>query len=109
MNFYPTKGNFIGVVGNFASSGLVRHFRNIMRLSAVNVEVLAPSFLIGVDFSDHMNYWKFGYHAIMITDTSFYRNQNYHSRSDTIDTLNFAKMKEVVKGVYWALINLDAK
>jgi len=108
--FYPSKGSFIGVVGNFASFGLVRHFRNTMRLSAVDVESLsAPFFLIGVDFSDHMNYWKFGYHAIMITDTSFYRNPNYHSRSDTIDTLNFAKMKEVVKGVYWALINLDAK
>jgi hypothetical protein len=87
--FYPSKGNFIGVVGNFASSGLVRHFKTTMRLSSVDVESLsAPSFLIGVDFSDHMNYWKFGYHAIMITDTSFYRNPNYHSRSDTIDTLN---------------------
>jgi Zn-dependent M28 family amino/carboxypeptidase len=108
--FYPSKGNFIGVVGNFASSGLVRHFRNTMRLSSVDVESLsAPSFLIGVDFSDHMNYWKFGYHAIMITDTSFYRNPNYHSGSDTIDTLNFARMKEVVKGVYRALINLDSK
>lgn len=108
--FYPSKGNFIGVVGNFASSGLVRHFRNIMSLSAVDVEGLsAPSILIGVDFSDHMNYWKFGYHAIMITDTSFYRNPNYHSESDTIDTLNFNRMKEVVKGVYWALINLDHK
>lgn len=108
--FYPSTGNYIGVVGNFASSGLVRHFRNTVKLSSVDVESLrAPSFLIGVDFSDHMNYWKFGYRAIMITDTSFYRNPNYHSRSDTIDTLNFDKMKEVIKGIYWALINLDAK
>jgi len=95
-------------VGNFASSGLIRHFRDVMKLVAVDVESLkAPSFLIGVDFSDHMNYWKFGYPAIMITDTAFYRNPNYHSESDTIETLNFDKMKEVVKGVYWALINLE--
>ncbi|MBS1114940.1 MAG: peptidase [Nitrospirae bacterium] len=106
--FYPSKGNFIGVVGNFASSGLIRHFRNVMKLAAVDVESLkAPSFLIGVDFSDHMNYWKFGYPAIMITDTAFYRNPNYHSESDTVDTLNFDKMKEVVKGLYWALVNLE--
>ena len=26
--FYPSKGNFIGVVGNFASSRLVRHVRD---------------------------------------------------------------------------------
>ena len=65
--------------------------------------------LIGVDFSDHMNYWKFGYPAIMLTDTAFYRNPNYHSESDTIDTLNFDKMKEVIKGVYWALVNLESE
>lgn len=108
--FYPSKGNFIGVVGNFSSSALIKHFRNTMKLAAIDVESLkAPSFLIGVDFSDHMNYWKFGYHAIMITDTAFYRNPNYHSKSDTIDTLNFDKIKEVVKGLYWAIINLESE
>jgi Zn-dependent M28 family amino/carboxypeptidase len=107
--FYPTKADFIGVIGNFSSSALNRHFKNTMKLTAIAVESLkAPACLIGVDFSDHMNYWKFGYPAIMITDTAFYRNLNYHSVSDTIETLNFDKMKEVVKGVYWALINLEA-
>ena len=102
--FYPSKGNFIGVVGNFSGSAFFRHFRDTMKLAAIDVEGLrAPSFLIGVDFSDHLNYWRFGYPAIMITDTSFYRNPHYHSASDTIDTLDFDKMKEVVKGVYWAL------
>jgi Peptidase family M28 len=108
--FYPTKADFIGVVGNFSSSKLIKHFKNTMNLTALAVESLkAPSCLIGVDFSDHMNYWKFRYPAIMLTDTAFYRNFNYHSVSDTIYTLNFDKMKEVVKGVYWALINLEAR
>jgi hypothetical protein len=108
--FYPSTGNFIGVVGNFASSGLIRHFSKTMKLSGIDVESLkAPSWLIGVDFSDHLNYWKFGYPAVMITDTAFYRNPNYHSQSDTIDTLNFDKMTEVIKGVYWALINLGVR
>jgi len=107
--FYPTKADYIGVVGNFSSSALNRHFKNSMKLTALDVESLkAPACLIGVDFSDHMNYWKFGYPAIMLTDTAFYRNLNYHSVSDTIYTLNFDRMKEVVKGVYWALINLKA-
>ena len=106
--FYPTKADFIGVVGNFSSSALIRHFKNAMKLTPIAVESLkAPAFVIGIDFSDHMNYWKFGYPAIMLTDTAFYRNFNYHSVSDTINTLNFDKMKEVVKGVYWALINLE--
>ena len=106
--FYPSKGNFIGVVGNFASSGLVRQVRDRMRYADIDVESLkAPACLIGVDFSDHRNYWKFGYPAVMITDTAFYRNPHYHSASDTIETLNFSKMQEVVRGLYLALINLD--
>ena len=28
--------------------------------------------------SDHGNYWLAGYSAVMITDTSFFRNKNYH-------------------------------
>jgi len=61
----------------------------------------------GVDFSDHRNYWKFGYDAVMVTDTAFYRNKNYHESSDTMDTLSFSKMREVVKGVCWALLNIN--
>ena len=42
----------------------------------------------------------------MITDTAFYRNPNYHQPSDVIETLDFVKMQAVVKGLYWALMNL---
>jgi Zn-dependent M28 family amino/carboxypeptidase len=104
--FYPTRGDFIGVVGNFSSHKLVGHFRGALELAAVDVESLkAPAFLPGVDFSDHLSFWKFGYPAVMITDTAFYRNPNYHEASDVIDTLDFVKMQAVVKGLYWALIN----
>ncbi len=107
---YPSTGNFIAVVGNYKSSELVNHFQESMMLTSINVESLkAPSFLTGVDFSDHMNYWKFEHDAIMITDTSFYRNPNYHEVTDTIETLDFEKMAEVIKGVYWALINMNKK
>ncbi len=106
--FYPSTGNFIAVVGNYNSSELVSLFKKKLKLTSIGVESLkAPSFLAGVDFSDHMNYWKFEYDAIMITDTAFYRNKNYHEVTDTIETLNFDKMAEVVKGVYWALINMN--
>jgi hypothetical protein len=42
----------------------------------------------------------------MINDTSFLRNPHYHQTSDTIDTLDFDKMVEVVKGVYGVIVNL---
>jgi hypothetical protein len=33
-----------------------------------------------------------GYPAVMITDTSEYRNPHYHKPSDTIETLDFVRM-----------------
>ena len=104
---YPSVGNFIAVVGNLSSSSLVDEFVLAFRETSLPVESLkAPSFVPGVAFSDHQNYWKFGYPAVMVTDTAFYRNPNYHQVSDTMDTLNFDKMAEVVKGVTWALLNM---
>lgn len=63
----------------------------------------APRFLQGVDFSDHRNYWIFDIPAIMITDTSFYRNKNYHTLEDTYTKLNYQRMKEVVDAVIYFL------
>lgn len=105
--FYPSKGDFIAVVGNFNSNSLVMHFFNNMRQESLKVEkLISPSILPGVDFSDHKNYWKFGYKAIMITDTAFYRNKNYHEVSDTIETINFTKLAEVTNGIYFAVTKL---
>jgi len=104
--FYPDRGNFIGIVGNFASSSLVEQMARHVSAADIPVEILkAPSFVRGVDFSDHRNYWEFGHKAIMVTDTAFFRNPNYHKDTDTMDTLNFDKMKQVVSGVIWGLMN----
>lgn len=105
--FYPDKGNFISIVSNFGSSSLAKQLSRNFKYTSIDAEVLkAPSFITGVDFSDHRNYWKFGFDAVMITDTAFYRNPNYHESSDTMDTLNFKRMKEVVKGICLTLINI---
>jgi len=105
---YPDKANFISVVGNMDQGSLVKHVKNYIKAgSTIPVESLtAPASVPGVDFSDHLNYWKYNFPAVMITNTAFFRNPNYHQDSDTIDTLNFDKMAEVVKGVYWAIIHL---
>jgi hypothetical protein len=44
--------------------------------------------------------------AIMVTNTSFFRNHHYHTEGDTPDTLDFDRMEQVVGGVYKALVNL---
>ena len=56
----------------------------------------APKSLTGVDFSDHRSYWQFGYDALMITDTAFYRNRNYHEPTDTVETIDFKRMAKVI-------------
>jgi hypothetical protein len=66
----------------------------------------APKFLTGTDYSDHLNYWKFGYSAMMITDTSFFRNKNYHQVTDTLETLDLKRMANVIDRIFLSLINL---
>lgn len=100
--WYPNEGNFIAAVSNlnFGSIRSIRKFKQVFTATTnLPCEVLAaPSFIPGLDFSDHRNYWQLGYRAMMITDTAFYRNRNYHEKSDTSETLDFSRMKEVAQG-----------
>ena len=100
--FYPTRGNFVAVVGSLGQRKLIGTVRKHMRgTTDLPVHSLsAPRFVPGVDFSDHLNYWDQGYAAVMITDTAFYRNPNYHAPADTPDTLDYERMAKVVIGVY---------
>ena len=108
--FYPSQGNFIGVVSNMSSGGLKAEFRDSMSNANIPVRSLsAPAGLVGVDFSDHLNYWKFDYDAIMITDTAFYRNKNYHQGTDKLETLDFDKMALVIEGVFYGVFDLVSR
>jgi hypothetical protein len=42
----------------------------------------------------------------MVTDTAFFRNPNYHLPGDTIDTLDFTFMAELVKSLELVLLEL---
>ena len=44
--------------------------------------------------------------ALMITDTAFYRNKNYHEVTDTMETLDLPRMAQVIDAVYEALLRL---
>ncbi|HEV8426576.1 MAG TPA: M28 family peptidase [Pyrinomonadaceae bacterium] len=106
--FYPSTGNFIGVVGRLSEWSLVRRTKAAMR-NATPLPVYsinAPTFIAGVDFSDQLNYWHAGFSALMITDTAFYRNRNYHTAQDTEDKLDYKRMAMVVEGVYAAVSEL---
>lgn len=105
---YGNKGDFITLVKKFGSGDFVNNFTTHFKdANQIKTETFtAPKFVKGTDFSDHLNYWKFGYSALMITDTSFFRNKNYHETTDTLETLDLLRMASVIDGIFLSLIHL---
>jgi len=105
---YPPNGDFIIVVGIQEHEAFNSRVHALMRENAaIDVQVVHfdhPGGLAGM--SDQRNYWRFGYPALMINDTSFVRNPHYHRPTDTIDTLDLPKMTEVVNGAYHAVTGI---
>lgn len=107
---YPSRGDFITVVGRWQDRELARHVKAGIKGSG---GVRACSFtgppILGADLSDHRNYWNEGYPAVMITDTAFIRNPHYHTEFDLPETLDYNRMSAVTDGVFNAICNLEAK
>ena len=80
--FYPSQGNFIAVVGSLSQGGMARRVKRAMigSSSLPVYSINAPRFVPGVDFSDHLSYWKAGYEALMITDTAFFQESQLSHR-----------------------------
>jgi hypothetical protein len=98
---YPARGDFIGVVGRLQDIRATRALKAAMQ-GATPLQVWSISAvpaLVGVDFSDHLSYWRHGYPALMVTDTAFFRNDQYHQAGDTAGRLDYQRMALVVRGV----------
>jgi hypothetical protein len=105
---YPTTGDFIAVAGRLSEISLVRRVKGAM-LSGSDLDVRslnAPQGFPAIDLSDHLSFWRAGYPALLVTDTSFYRNPRYHTGEDTPDTLDYTRMAKVVDGVFRAIVAL---
>ncbi|MFH1823882.1 MAG: M20/M25/M40 family metallo-hydrolase [Candidatus Firestonebacteria bacterium] len=109
--FYPNKGNFIAVIGNFSSGWLVKKvktsFKNNSNFPIESVSTF--DFIPGIDFSDNWSFWKEGFSAVMITDTANFRNPNYHTNKDTFNTLDYYNIAEIVSGFYTVLCEITKK
>lgn len=102
---YPDTGNFIAIVGNFRSTSWTRKITRLFKKGTdLPVESLnAPSIMVGIDFSDHWSFNKFGYPAVMVTDTAFYRTPHYHKISDLPNTLDYVRIGKVIDGLTYAV------
>ena len=109
---YPSKGNFIGIVGNRKSKKFGQSiFQSFKTNEQLPVETLFVPFngriLPDTRLSDHSPFWDAGLFAVMITDTAFFRNPNYHTPQDTFDTLDYFFMAELIKSLLITLKGLS--
>jgi Zn-dependent M28 family amino/carboxypeptidase len=108
----PEFGDFIAVVGNEASRGLVEAFVQAVGLRQIPLPVV-PLVVPGngevvpdTRRSDHAPFWDRGYKAVMVTDTANFRNPNYHRPTDTLETLNMSFAAEVCRAVAAVVVDV---
>jgi len=99
--FYPSEGNFIAFVGNYASRKLVRRsitcFRREVKFPSEGAAL--PGAIPGVGWSDHWSFWQADYPALMVTDTAPFRYPEYHTAQDLPGKLDYDRMTRVVAGL----------
>lgn len=105
---FGDKGDYIALVTKTGGGPFQKKFCSTFKLTNTikSNQYMGLTSMPGIDFSDHLNYWKFNFDAMMITDTSFYRNRNYHSAGDTMETLDLTRMGKVIDGVYITFLAL---
>ncbi len=94
----PSKGNFIAFGSNRDNQQLLDHvvaiFQEQCRFPAIGV----ATDLKAASRSDHASFWWQGYPAIFMSDTSEYRDPNYHRPTDTADQLNYDELARLTEG-----------
>jgi hypothetical protein len=99
--FYPSRGDFIAVVGDRSSAALTRQIVGSFRRHAQfpSEGAALPAWLPGVGWSDQWAFWQQGYPAVMLTDTAPFRYPYYHTADDTPDKVDFDRLARVVAGL----------
>lgn len=107
--FFPKRGNFLAAVGNLASWKLCWQFRRGFKKGSSDMPLFSiclPERINEIRMSDNSSFWDQNYPALMLTDTSFLRNPNYHRSTDTPETLDYPRMTQVTCGIASAVQHL---
>lgn len=97
-------GDFLGLLANGISSkmmnAILRHVEAYvpeLPVTGLNVKLGIEKYFPVLARSDHAPFWTRKIPAVMWTDTSEFRNHNYHRQTDTPDTLNYGFLRRVTR------------
>ncbi len=106
----PTVGDFIAIGTTKKHAPFAKRLEEEMRRAAPGLKTIAPDFLPDLPLappdlmrSDNGPFMWAGLPAVMLTDTSNFRNPNYHRATDTIETIDAERFTLVVKGLAGAI------
>ena len=112
LNFrnYPRTGDFIAFLSNMASAPFLKQ---LISLTEYNNTVFYEQLVVPGKgrmlpisrLSDHIAFWDNGFPAVMVTDTAFLRNPNYHGYGDIPETLDYHFMAQLVQTLIMLLKN----
>ena len=101
--FYPNTGDFILLLGNVKAHRLMGKVARVLEAAGVKTERFTVPFkgrvLPGSRLSDQSPFWDIGVPGIMVTDSAWLRNPNYHGPTDKTETLDFDFMTDILKGL----------
>ena len=98
-------GDFITNVGSDSAVWLTGQYDSISRIYVPELRIIsliAPgngAATVDLRRSDHAYFWDEGIEAVMLSDGANFRNINYHTPNDVMDSLNFDFMGNNVKAV----------
>jgi len=97
-------GNFLGLLANGRSSAAMDFVLRRAGTYVPELPVMGLNLKLGLEKyfpvlarSDHAPFWAQKVPAVMWTDTSEFRNHNYHRHTDTPDTLNYRFLRQVMQ------------
>ena len=110
--FFSDTGNFLALVGDARSKDLLRQAKSAFQKSnGLLVETLtvpAKGWVFPeTRLSDLSPFWDAGFPALLVTDTSFFRNPHYHTPADRVETLDLEFLARVAEGVFHFALSLE--
>jgi Zn-dependent M28 family amino/carboxypeptidase len=98
------RGDFLGLLANRGSNQVMDFVLRRAGTYVPELPVMGLDVKLGIEKyfpvlgrSDHAPFWAKKIPALMWTDTSEFRNHNYHRDSDTPDTLNYRFLRHVTQ------------